>query len=203
MRYTKLVMVTEHKEMKRITVSLDEETAKMLEELVSLDKRSVSEIVRFAVSDYYKTRSSKSINPEFIDVIIDLLSEREHVIVDVSLWTAILEELNEVAKEDFWKFVGKVGKEYAIQLKVKGLRRVYDILKYMESSNWYRVKPSSTNTYILVLTVKAEVKILSIFLQNLFEALEIPVEIIEGVRKLIIIEKMLDSKSEIVRRYLD
>ncbi|MHA1685845.1 MAG: ribbon-helix-helix protein, CopG family [Candidatus Heimdallarchaeaceae archaeon] len=196
-------MVTEHKEMKRITVSLDEETAKMLEELVSLDKRSVSEIVRFAVSDYYKTRSSKSINPEFIDVIIDLLSEREHVIVDVSLWTAILEELNEVAKEDFWKFVGKVGKEYAIQLKVKGLRRVYDILKYMESSNWYRVKPSSTNTYILVLTVKAEVKILSIFLQNLFEALEIPVEIIEGVRKLIIIEKMLDSKSEIVRRYLD
>lgn len=197
------MMVTEHKEMKRITVSLDEKTAKMLEELVSLDKRSVSEIVRFAVSDYYKTRSSKCINPEFIDVVIDLLSEREHVIVDVSLWTAILEELNEVAKEDFWKFVGKVGKEYAIQLKVKGLRRVYDILKYMESSNWYRVKPSSTNTYILVLTVKAEVKILSIFLQNLFEALEIPVEIIEGVRKLIIIEKMLDSKSEIVRRYLD
>ncbi len=198
-----MTMAVEQKEMKRITVSLDEETARMLEELVNLDKRSVSEIVRFAVSDYYKTRSSKGVDPEVIDIIIDLLSEREHVIVDVSLWAVILEELNKVAKEDFWKFVGKVGREYGIQLKVKGLQRAFDVLKYMESSNWFRVKPSSTNTYILVLTVKAEVKILSIFLQNLFNALEIPIEIIEGVRKLIIIEKMLDSKSEMVRKYLD
>lgn len=198
-----MTMAAEQREMKRITVSLDEETSRMLEELVNLDKRSVSEVVRFAVSNYYKTRSIKSANPEFVDIIIDLLSEREHVIVDVGLWGVILEELNEVAKDDFWKFVGKVGREYGIQLKVKGLQGVYDILKYMESSNWFRVKPSSANTYILILTVKAEAKILSVFLQNLFKAVEIPIEVIEGVRKLIVIEKMLNSKFEVVRKYLD
>ncbi len=191
-------------EVKRITVSLDDETAKMLEELANSDKRSASEIVRFAVSEYYKLRGvQRHVDPDFVSTIIDLLSEGEHIVVDVSLWATMLEGLNKNAKDEFWRFVGKIGREYGFQLKVKGLSDVYDVLKYMESFNWYNVKVSSPNTYVLILTVKAEVKLLSIFLQNLFSALETPVEIIEGVRKIIVIEKMLDQKSEIVKKYLD
>ena len=191
-------------EVKRITVSLDDKTARMLEELANSDKRSVSEIVRFAVSEYYKLRGGqRHLDPDFVSTIIDMLSEGEHVVVDIGLWATMLEELNKNAKDEFWRFVGKIGKEYGFQLKVKGLNNVYDVLKYMECLNWYNVKVSSPNTYILILTVRAEVKLLSIFLQNLFSALEAPVEIIEGVRKIIIIEKMLDQKSEIVKKYLD
>ena len=192
-------------EVKRITVSLDDETARMLEELANSDKRSVSEIVRFAVSEYYKLRGGvqRYVDPDFVGTIIDLLSEGEHVVVDISLWATMLEELNKNAKDEFWRFVGKIGKEYGFQLKVKGLNNVYEVLKYMECLNWYNVKVSSPNTYILILTVRAEVKLLSIFLQNLFSALEASVEIIEGGRKIIINEKIVDQKSEIVKKYLD
>jgi|Deesub1362A_J573_1020465.scaffolds.fasta_scaffold18772_2 Arc/MetJ-type ribon-helix-helix transcriptional regulator len=195
---------TIREEMKRITVSLDDGTAKMLEELTKSDKRSVSEIVRFAISEYYKLRGiQRYVDPEFVSTIIDLLSEGEHVIVDVSLWATMLEELNKNAKDSFWKFVERIGNEYGFQLKVKGLKGVYDVLKYMGCLNWYHVKITSPNTYILILTVRAEVKILSVFLQNLFRALDTPVEIIEGVRKIIVIEKELNHKSEILRKYLD
>jgi len=38
----------------------------------------------------------------------------------------------------------------------------------------------------------------------LFNSIEVPVEIIEGIRKLIVMEKILDTKSEMVRKkYLD
>ncbi len=196
-------MGLEYKETKRITVSLDEDTEKMLEELADAEKRSISEIVRFAISDYYKKKNIRSVDPEYIDIIVDLLSEREHVILDVGLWTAILEELNATAKDEFWKFVAKVGREYGIVLKVKGLKSIYDVLKYLEPLNWFRVKIASQNMYILVLTVKAEIRVLSVFLQSLFEAMEVPAEVIEGVRKLIVIEKDFDNSSEILRRYLD
>ncbi|MBO8180157.1 MAG: CopG family transcriptional regulator [Archaeoglobus sp.] len=177
-------------EVKRITVSLDDETAKMLEALANSDKRSVSEIVRFSVSEYYKLREvQKYVDPEFVGRIVDLLSESEHVMVDVSLWATILEELNRTANEKFWEYVGKIGREYGFQLKVKGLNDIFEVLKYMECLNWYHVKASSSNTYTLILTVRAEVKLLSVFLQNLFNALEKSVELIEGVRKIIVIDK--------------
>ncbi|RLI80962.1 CopG family transcriptional regulator [Archaeoglobales archaeon] len=190
-------------EMKRITVSLDSETSRMVEELVDKDNKTISEIIRSAISSYYKLEGNKKLKPEVIEIVSELLSEREHVIVDIGLWAAILEELNEKAKEDFWKVVEEIGWEHGIQLKSMGLKRIHDVLKYLESENWFRVKIISKNTYILVLTAKAEDKILSVFLQGVFKAVELPVDILEGNRKLIIVDKMLDSQSELLRKYLD
>ncbi|RLI77183.1 CopG family transcriptional regulator [Archaeoglobales archaeon] len=190
------------RESRRITVSLDDEIFKMLEELSKKDGKTVSEVVRCAISNYYRI-TSKNIESEVIETLYDLLLEREHVIVDVGLWTAILEELNKKAEDDFWKIVGEIGREYGILLKRKGLKEVNDVLKYFESENWYRVKTISNDTYVLVLTVKAEAKILSVFLQNVFKVLEISVEIFEGWRKLIVAEKLLNDRAELVRKYLD
>jgi len=190
-------------EMRRITVSLDSETSRMVEELVDKYNKTISEIIRSAISSYYKLEGNKKLKPEVIEIVSELLSEREHVIVDIGLWAAILEELNEKAKEDFWKVVEEIGWEHGIQLKSMGLKRIHDVLKYLESENWFRVKIISKNTYILVLTAKAEDKILSVFLQGVFKAVELPVDILEGNRKLIIVDKMLDSQSELLRKYLD
>lgn len=190
------------RESRRITVSLDDEIFKILEELSKKDDKTISEVVRCAISNYYRI-ASKNIEPKVIETLSDLLLEREHVIVDVGLWTAILEELNKKAEDEFWKIVGDIGREYGILLKRKGLKGVNDVLKYFESENWYRVKTISNDTHILVLTVKAEVKILSVFLQNVFKVLEIPVEIFEGWRKLIVAEKLLNDRAELVRKYLD
>ena len=190
------------KEVRRITISLDDETARIINELTEEESKNISEVVRGAIQSYYKIKS-KGLKPEALETISELLSEREHVIVDIGLWTAILEEINKNAENNFWKIVGEIGKEYGILLKNKNLKRVYDILKYMESSNWYRVKTISNGTYVLVLTVKAEVKILSYLLREMFKSLGIPVEIIEGWRKLIVIEKMFDENAEIVKKFID
>lgn len=193
----------EHKEIKRLTISIDDNTEMILSELSAMEKRSISEIVRFAVADYYQKKNVKGIDPEYVDKIVELLSEREHVIVDVGLWATMLEEINSSAKDNFWKFVERLGVEYGTTLRLRGLNNVFDVLRWMEPLNWFRVKKFTSNTYIVVLTARAEVKLLSTFLQSLFKSINLPVEIIEGVRKLIVVEKSLDSKAEAVRKYLD
>jgi len=176
--------------MKRVTVTLDCDTVKILEDMANEEDRSVSEIVRFAINHYYKNKKSYGeLKPEILNIISELLSKRENIIIDISLWTVILEELNKVADDGFWKSVEDIGREYGIQLMTKGFKDIYNILKYLEITNLYRVKIYSNKIYILILTIKAETKILSSFLRGIFDALKKPVEIIEGSRKLIIIEK--------------
>jgi len=187
--------------MRRITVSLDNDTSMKLDELSN--GKTFSETIRTAISNFYDFKKSSRLDPIFINSISELLSRREHVIVDTGLWTAILEELNGNAGEDFWRTVAEVGREHGFLLSRKGIKEVYDVLKYFEMENWYRVKGISEKSYVLVLTVKAETKILCRFLENVFKALDKPVEIFEGNRKLIVIENLLDSESELMRKYLD
>ena len=134
------------KELRRVTISLDDETARIIDKLTEEESRNVSEIIRSAIQSYYRIKN-KGLKLEILETISELLSEREHVIVDIGLWTAILEEINKNAENNFWKIVEEIAKEYGILFKKKNLKKVYDILKYMESNNWYRVKIISCLLY--------------------------------------------------------
>ena len=174
--------------MRRVTVSLDDEAVSKLEELAKRENRSLSEIVRSAISSYYDLSLSDAPKPEFLDELLDLLASREHVIVDAGLWSEILEEINKNAEEEFWKTVEKVGEEYGIQLREKGLKSARDVLKYLEMENWFRMKAVSDRTFNLVLTVSSELKILKKLLETIFKTMGFDVEIIEGLRKIIVKE---------------
>lgn len=121
-------------------------------------------------------------------VYSDLLSAREHVIVDIEIWSAILEIIDENKKEEFFELVENVGFEHGIQYKEKGLRTIEDVLKYMEYENWFRLKVNSDRTYTLILLAKSEQKTLESFLKGVFKAMKFNAEIRHYYRKLIIVE---------------
>lgn len=188
--------------MKRITVSLDEKTSSMLESLTDGDG-TTSETIRWAIANCYGFKMKTDISPEIIENIAELLAQREHIIVDTGLWATIMEELNDKADENFWDVVKEVGEEHGIVLRSKGIDNVYDAIKYFEFENWYRVKTASEGAYVLVLTIKSEAKILKVFLKSVFEAMDLSGEILEGQRRLIVLEKEMDEKSEIIREHFD
>ena len=60
--------------MKRVTVTLDCDTVKILEDMANEENRSVSEIVRFAINYYYKNKKSYGeLKPEILNIISELL----------------------------------------------------------------------------------------------------------------------------------
>ncbi len=171
--------------MKRLTVSLDDETIRKLETLAKKDNRSLSELVRAAITSYYEI-VQKEAKPERFGEFLDLLTSREHVAVDLGLWVAITDELNERASDNFWNLVRKVGEEYGIQFKERGLNNLSEMLRFLELENWVKVREISENIYTLILVGRNETKLVRYFLEGLFSAVGIKAEISEGLRKLFI-----------------
>jgi len=182
-------------EMKRVTVTLDEDTINKLEELAKRENRSLSETVRSAISCYYNLSFSDFSNTEYLEEFLDLVASREHVIVDSGLWTAMLDVINEAADETFWEIVKKVGIEYGMQCRERGLSDPKEILKHLEVENWFKVKTISENTFTIVLNMRGASKLALKFLEGLFEAIGLETEVHEGLRKIIIKIKESSRKS--------
>ena len=172
--------------LRRISVAVDEKINNMLRNLANKKNKTVSEIIRKAISIYSEIENGNKVLPEKTVKYAELLSSKEHVIVDIELWIAMLDELAEKASDNFWKLIEEIGFEHGVQYKARGITEVEEVLKLMESSNWFRINESG-KIYTLILFSRNEQKILKIFLENMFRALDIPVKIIEGFRKLILI----------------
>lgn len=173
--------------MKRLTVSLEEITIKRLEELSAYDGSSLSEVVRLAVSLYYNIRmGNKKISPEEFGRIAEMVLSRNNVLLDLGAWIAIMDELNEKAGEDFWEKVRKIGEDYGYELKELGIREPKKVLKFFEDMNWFSVKELTEDTFVLVLNSRNESKFLRNILEGVFKVLGAEVEIVEGLRKIMI-----------------
>lgn len=170
--------------MKRLTISLDDDTIVKLEDLAKKDGRSLSEVVRAAISTYYDLSLRETI-PN-LRRFLDLISSREYVVIDIGLWSAIVDEINEKAKDDFWEMVEKVGFEHGLQFKEMGLKDLRSILKLLEVTNWFKVKTISEGVYGAVLTTRNELKLVKKFLEGLFKSIGVEVEFSEGLRKLLL-----------------
>ena len=177
------------KKFTRVSVALDRKTEEMLNILVRKKNTTVSEIIRRAINTYFELENATTkISPDVTKIYTDFLSDGEHCIVDIEHWTAMLDELNRKASDEFWKIMETIGYEHGIQYKNKGLRDVYDILRYMEVGNWFRVKIDGEGSYTLILSTHTSQKFLRIFLENVFKAQNIPVKIYEGFGKIRIVK---------------
>lgn len=181
---------TSMREIKRISVALDEKTDELLNDLINRKNMTVSDIVRLAITTY------STLEGEDDEVDIDrlkkyaaLLYGGENVIVDIELWTCMLEEINQRGSKEMWKHMEEIGEMYGVRFKNMGLN-IKESLKYLEeSTNWFRLKANGGNSCTLVLRAKNEANLLKVILESMFKAQGIPVEIINGMRKITITEK--------------
>ncbi|WP_048098089.1 ribbon-helix-helix protein, CopG family [Archaeoglobus sulfaticallidus] len=171
--------------LRRLSVAIDEETNGILEELVEKENRTASEIIRQAITQYYMLRD---IHPDSIKIYSDLLYGREYIILDIELWIAMLDELNEKASDRFWENVKSIAEAHSWQIRNKGFKTLPEILRFLEYENLFRVKMNGDKSITLVLSSRNEQKFMKIYLQTLLEKLGYKVKIVEGLRKILITE---------------
>ncbi len=171
----------------RVSVAVDNNLLQSLKSLAEKEGMTVSEVIRNAISTYIKLEGSNASIDE-IKLYSDLLSGREHVILDTEIWITVLDELNEKASDEFWESIRKIGYEHGIEFKFRGCGSLEEALRLLDVKNLFRVK-SEKNVHTLVLTARNETKFMKEFLTGLCEALGVEVEFVEGIRKLVVIEK--------------
>ena len=175
--------------LRRVSVAMDKNVNKILEELANKENKTISEIIRKAIITYSKlNEDDHRVDINKIKAYDELLRGREHIILDLEVWIAVLDELNEKASEEFWKIVGEIGYSQGISFVHRGFKRVCDVLRYLEFKNMFRVGKTGKGCNVLILTSRNEQKFVRIFLENVFKAMGIEVELIEGLRKITIYE---------------
>jgi hypothetical protein len=172
----------------RISVAVDEETRNILEKLAKKENKTISEVIRQAIIMYSKIED-KDLLEVVIEKYLDVVSKSDNIIIDIELWLTILDELNRHSSEEFWEMVEKIGYEHGLELKSRCIKSLEEVLNLFEFRHLFEVKKNDKRDgYVLILATRNEVKLLKSYLKGLFRSLSIEnVEIVEGLRKLIIL----------------
>ncbi len=172
----------------RISVSLDSESKRKLEELRRRTGKSVSEIIRDLVNLGYEIGVNE-VSAEALKAWVDYLAKRQHIILDIEHWRVIFSEIEKVSDNNFWKQMEEIGLSHATQYFMKGLNTPERILRYVEKANWYEIKEEGKGIYTLILNDPKIKKFVRVFLEKVFEGQGLDVEIREGFGKLIVVDK--------------
>ena len=172
--------------MKRLCISLDDETYKTIEELQKKTKTSKADVIRKVINNHNEqNRLFNNVDSETMMIYLDYLLSGEHVIIDVDLLCAMFDSLESCGK-DFWEKVRESGEAHARQYYMKGMRTLKDILFYISKTNLFRLKEESPSYFTLILfsPSKCTRKFLKIFLEGVFKSQMINTQFTESIDKI-------------------
>lgn len=193
MTTTKESLAKEHEKINnRVTIALDGSTYNLMKELKNNSTHSQSEIFRKALKFYYKYKKIINNKPEVtkkVDTYLELLSNGEHIILDIDHYLAFLKFIeNSPNKEEFYANNKSIGKshaeEFANRFEVNTIERVVERL---ETCNFFKIVKNSTSRYTLLLGSDIQKNFIKMFLEEVLNGMGFSVEIREGFSKLKII----------------
>lgn len=193
MTTTKESLAKEHKKINnRVTIALDGSTYNLMKELKNNSTHSQSEIFRKALKFYYKYKKIINNKPGItkkVDTYLELLSNGEHIILDIDHYLAFLKFIeNSPDKEEFYANNKSIGKshaeEFANRFEVNTIERVVERL---ETCNFFKIVKNSTSRYTLLLGSDIQKNFIKMFLEEVLNGMGFSVEIREGFSKLKII----------------
>ncbi|MBE8539541.1 CopG family transcriptional regulator [Geoglobus acetivorans] len=164
----------------RISIALDDETYSIFNELKE-SFSSASEFFRELLKFYREFSFLEDYDPFKIKTYVEMLSEGEHVILDIDHLVAFLRFIkNHPDSDEFWRVHENVSKAHADEFRGKD---VNFILKRLETCNFFRLNVKE-GEYTLV-TGNEEVKeFTKKFLEGVFEGMGLKFEIKEEFAKL-------------------
>jgi hypothetical protein len=166
----------------RVTIAFDEESYEIFNELREKSKQSQSEIIRNALKFYYSYRDFENLDGERIKIYVEMLSEGEHIILDIDHWIAFLRLVEtHPEKDEFWELHREVARSHAEQFKGKSADY---ILERLEACNFFRMNRVSENEFTLILGNEITKNFIRIFLEEVFAGVGINAEIKEDLTKL-------------------
>ena len=170
--------------MKRLSISLDQESLAIIDKYIEKYKGSKANILRKALQCLKMAEETQEkISFKTIKTYIDFLAKMEHVIVDIAHWKTIFTEIGE-GSGTFWDEIRMIGEAHTREYYDKGIRGVQEILEYVEKTNWYVLNIDSEDSYTLVLTVSEAGKFVKTFFEGFFKNYPKKVEIREDYKKI-------------------
>jgi len=168
----------------RLTISLDDDLADALDALQENGGDSKANLIRRALRIYVKRQRGRD-RPTDHDLRTwtELLANREHVILDVAHVRLFFEQLAG-APASFWAGLREIGAEHGRQYRDKGMADVLDMLRVMESANWFYLAPESERSWALILTEPSAKPFVKAFLEGFVSQLDAHAEVIEERTKL-------------------
>lgn len=164
----------------RISIVLDNETYAIFNELKE-SFSSVSEFFRELLKFYSKFRFLENYELFKIKTYVEMLSEGEHVILDIDHLVAFLRFIkNHPESYEFWKVHENISKAHADEFKDKDLEF---ILKRLETCNFFRLNVKE-GEYTLVMSNEEVKEFIKKFLEGVFEGMGQKFEIKEEFAKL-------------------
>lgn len=172
--------------MQRLTISLDDDLARALDELQEHAGDSKANLIRRALRAYVKRQRERGgERPTEFDLRVwtELLANREHVVLDLAhirlLFTHSLG-----APQEFWHELREIGVEHGRQYRDKGMRQPVDILQVMQAANWFLLSPESDRSWALIFTEPTAKPFVKAFLEGFYSELPVRVDVIEEKTKL-------------------
>ncbi len=168
----------------RVTIALDEDTNKLFESLKAETKLSQSELLRRALRFYSENKEAlDSTKAKKIKTYLDMLSEGEHIILDVDHWLLFLKLLESKEAEKFWDSHRRIAQSHAEQFAGK-IRSVRELLDRLEACNFYKLSKSAEDEYTLVLGSEMNKRFIKGFLEEVCSGLGFKINIKEDLAKL-------------------
>lgn len=176
----------------RITVSLDDKTRGILEDLVSQTGQGNSELVRRALT-FYATNLQAAQSDANVDLkeYHEMLSTGEHALFDIDFLHILLSHVQ--ADDGEWPetFVEDVDRvaHYHAQEYEGRYSELHELLEWLSICGFLTVRESEENTYHVVFPTEDLKWFMLRFIEKSTETLPFEVEIEEGVSKALLTEK--------------
>ncbi|AAB91105.1 ribbon-helix-helix protein, CopG family [Archaeoglobus fulgidus] len=171
---------------KRLSVAVDDSIVEILEKLTAVENKTVSDIIRESIITYAELAEGGARISD-LKQYEDILERRDHVMVDLEMWIALLDLVNAKADEEFWKLIENVGYELGVEMKLKGFG-LDELLEHMRIKNLLNYSREG-GIYILTLVSRSATNMVMRMLRGAFRAMQIEAEVIPGVRKVVIVDK--------------
>jgi hypothetical protein len=165
----------------RVTIALDKATAELFERLKNEERASQSGLIRRALRFYAEYKDMMEGKDERINTYVDMLTEGEHLIIDLDHWLLFMKYLEGV--EEFWEDHREIARAHGEQLPGK-TRTPEDLLKRLEACNFYKLKKDSDDEYTLMLGSERNIRFIKVFLEEVLEGMGHKADIKEDLTKL-------------------
>lgn len=168
-----------------VTVSFDDETAEIFRDLKTDVGISQSELMRTALKFYSRHKALfESVDVEKIYIYSEMLSEGEHVILDMDHWILFLNFIeSHPDNEKFWEMHKRVSQAHAEEFIQKN-HDVGVVLKRLEACNLFKLSKSSENDFTLILGYDVPKKFIKTELEDIFSRMGRRAEIKEDLSKI-------------------
>lgn len=187
-RFFKKIIV--HIVVDRLTISLDKKSEAVIELFSEQCNLSKTAVIRKALDSLVQQEKlKKTCNTERLHAYCEFLENKDHIILDVDHWDVFFEEIGK-GSDQFWNNVFEIGVEHQSEYHNKGLRKVKEILEFVEKTNWYILNEDSDTSFTLILNLSISGKFVEYFFKGFFKNHPQNVKIERGSRKIrVTIEK--------------